>query len=117
MGEPKPKLVMVSSGPDHDPASDAQPLWRRIGDSPLVYWLIAVVLVIAIAGVGIQSRRVAELTGQVENLEVELTSARAALTAYQARADEIRSSVGDLQFQLDALEELVSRDPLARSGP
>ena len=117
MGDPTPKLVVVSSRPDGETEGVAQPRWRRIVDSRALYWLIAAVLVTAIAGLGVQSRRVAELSGQVESLKAELISAQAALAAYEVRIDEIRTSVGGLQYQLDALDELVSRDPLAPTHP
>ena len=76
-------------------------------------WLLVALVVVAAAGLVVQTQRAGELQGAVELLEGELFTTRTALDAYEARFDEVRDSVGSLQAQLEQLNALVSADPLA----
>jgi hypothetical protein len=69
-------------------------------------WLLGALLVIAVIGLGIESRRAAEFAGQVERLSAELRSTQAALRAHRSHLDEVRASVAELQV-------LVERDPVS----
>jgi uncharacterized protein HemX len=111
VADPKPKLVAV--GPAKDPgASDQAPQQRRRGtDLGAGFWLLAVILIIAVAIIASQTRRLDRLSTQVETLETQLSSENGALRGYESRFGEIRESVGDLRTQLGELEGLVEQPP------
>jgi hypothetical protein len=111
----KPNLVAVgsrppASAPDPAPQSTSRPNSRGT-------WLIIGLLVIAAVALAIQTRRVAELSGRAESLEVELSGARMSLRGYEQRFGQIQASVGDLRAQLTQLEDLVERPPADASNP
>ena len=111
MTDPKPKLVAVGSVQD---AGDAQPApqpRRRWTDLGVGFWLVAVILIIAVAFIAAQTRQLDELASQVETLETELDAAHGALRGYENRFGEIRTSVGDLRAQFGELEGLVEHPP------
>ena len=62
------------------------------------------------------------LEAQVEALGTELAeisqalgAARATITRYELRMDEVRGSVGELLTRVGALQELVDGDPTAQA--
>ena len=111
MTDPKPKLVAVGAARGKS-ASDRPPQRRhRWTDLGLGFWLIAVILVVAVTIIAVQTRRLDQLWAQVETLETDLGAARGALRGYESHFGEIRESVGDLRAQLGELEELVERPP------
>ncbi len=77
------------------------------------FWLLAALLVIAATAVAFQTSRVDVLSGQVESLQTELSTTRAALHSYESRFDEIHASVAELRSQLTELETLVEERPTA----
>jgi hypothetical protein len=99
----RPKLEVLPGGggsAEPAPAPEAPRGGRRL------VWLLGVLLALAVIGLGIESRRAAELSGRVERLSAELAVTQAALRAHRSHLDEIRSSVAELQM-------LVERDPLS----
>ena len=105
MADPRPKLEVVPGGGGS--AEPAQAPMAPRGSRRLI-WLLGALLVLAVIGLGIESRRAAEFAGQVERLSAELRSTQAALRAHRSHLDEVRASVAELQM-------LVERDPVA--GP
>ena len=103
MTDARPKLEVVPGGdgsPEPAPAQTAPWGGRRL------IWLLGVLLALAVIGLGIESRRAAELSGRVERLSAELGVTQAALRAHQSHLDDVRASVAELQM-------LVERDPVA----
>jgi len=111
VADPKPKLVAVGSARD-DGASDRAPQQHRRGtDLGVGFWLLAVILLVAVVIVAAQMRQVDRLSIRVEALETELSAAHGALRGYESRFGEIRDSVGHLRAQLGELEGLVEQPP------
>ncbi len=75
------------------------------------FWLLAVILVVAVAITAVQTRQLDRLSAQVGSLETELSAAHGALRGYESRFGEIRESVGDLREPLGELEGLVEQPP------
>ncbi len=113
----KPRLVALEdrSGapPAREAASQEAANGRPSAAGRRVAWALGVLLVLALIGLGLQTRRVGELSGQVATLTADLGQARSALVAYQSQLDEVRTSVADLQTRFAALDALVNRDPTA----
>jgi hypothetical protein len=111
VARPSGKLAAVASPPGDSSSQkppQQRPSWQK---SSAGFWLLAVLLLIAAATVALQTSRVDQLSGQVEGLETELSTTRAALNGYESRFAEIRSSVLDLRSQLGELEKLVEERP------
>ena len=118
MGSPGPRLAAVASQPPDRPKADPSPAARPGEGRPRRgLWLLLVLAALAAVGLAIQTWRVGELSGQVHGLTAELQAAQTALDAYRGQLGEVRSSVADLQGRMDALDELVNRDPLAPPAP
>ena len=103
MTDSSPKLAVVPGGggsaePGPEPAAPR-------GGSRLI-WLLGILLVLSVIGLGIESRRAAELSGRVERLSAELGVTQAALRAHRSHLDEVRASVAELQV-------LVERAPVS----
>ena len=111
MADPKPKLVAVGSARDESAAHRAPQRRRRWTDLGIGFWLVVVILIVAVAFIAAQKRQLDRLSSQVETLERELSAANGALRGYENRFGEIRESVGDLRAQLGELEGLVERPP------
>ena len=111
MARPSGKLKAVASPPGESTAQ--RPPQRRSSgsESRSGFWLLAALLAIAVAAVAFQTSRVDELSGQLESLQTELSTTRAALNSYESRFAEIGSSVGELRSQLEELETLVAQPP------
>ena len=112
MTDSKPKLVAVDSAHGEGASHEAPQKRRRWTDLGVGFWLLAVILVVAVVIITFQARRLDRLSAQVETLETELSAAHGALRGYESRFGEIRESVGDLRAQLGELEGLVEQ-PLA----
>ena len=111
MAHPSGKLVALASPPGESTTQDPpqqRSNWRKSRNG---FWLLAVLLAVAVAAVAFQTNRVDELSGQVESLQTELSTTRAALNGYESRFSEIRSSVVELRSQLSELETLVEERP------
>ena len=111
MTDPKPKLVAVGSKRDESTPDQTPQQRRRWTDLGVGFWLLALLLIVAVAIIGFQSRRLDRLSVQVETLGTELSAAHGALRGYENRFGEIRESVGALRTQLGELEGLVERPP------
>jgi len=102
----RPKLEVVPGGGAFpEPAPAPAPVW---GGRRLI-WLLGILLALALIGLGIESRRAAELSGRVDLLSAELGATQAALRAHRSHLDEVRASVAELQ-------RLGERAPLS-AGP
>ncbi len=111
MADPKPKLVAVGSAQEKI-ASDRSPQRRRRWtDLGVGFWLLALILVVAVMVIAVQTRRLDRLSVQLGTLQTELSAAHGALRGYESRFGEIRESVGDLRAQFGELEELVEQPP------
>ena len=111
MADPKPRLVAVGAAQDAGDSQPAAPKRRRWTDLGIGFWILAVILIIAVAFISTQKRQLDQLSTQLETLETELSATRGALQGYENRFGEIRASVGDLRTQLGELEELVEQPP------
>ena len=111
MTDPKPKLVAVGSTQDEATSKQTPRQRRRWTDLGIGFWLLAVILVVAVVIIAFQARQLDELSVQVTTLETELSAAQGALRGYENRFGEIRESVGDLRAQLGELEGLVEQPP------
>jgi len=111
VADPKPRLVAVGSAQDPGDPESADKQRRRWTDLGIGFWVLAVILIIAVAFISTQKRRLDQLSTQLETAETELSAARGALQGYENRFGEIRTSVGDLRTQLGELEELVEQPP------
>ncbi len=109
MTDPKPKLVAVGSAKDESPPDRTPQQRRRWTDLGVGFWLLAVILIVAVVIIGFQTHRLDRLSVQVETLETELSAAHGALRGYESRFGEIRESVGSLRAQLGELEGLVEQ--------
>jgi len=109
--DPKPKLVAVGSTQEATESKRAPQQRRRWTDLGVAFWLLALILIIAVAIVAVQTRRLDQLSTRVETLETELSAAHGALRGYEGRFGEIRESVGNLRAQLGELEGLVEQPP------
>jgi hypothetical protein len=109
--DPKPNLVAVGSAQDRGAPDRAPQPRRRHMDLGVGFWLLAVVLIVAVMIIAVQSRRLDHVSVQVDTLETELSAAHGALQGYESRFGEIRESVGDLRAQLGKLEGLVEQPP------
>jgi hypothetical protein len=74
-------------------------------------WLLGLLLLLALAGLVLESRRAAELGARVEGLSAELQASRASLDAHRRHLGQVRASVEALEASLAELRALVSRDP------
>jgi len=111
MADPKPRLVAVDSAQGAGASQPAAPKRRRWTDLGIGFWILAVILIIAVAFISTQKRQLDQLSTQLETLETELSATRGALRGYENRFGEIRASVGDLRTQLGELEGLVDEPP------
>ncbi len=111
MPDPKPKLVAVGAAKDESPPDRTPQQRRRWTDLGVRFWLLAVILVVAVLIIGSQARQLDRLSVQVKTLETELSAAHGAVRGYESRFGEIRESVGDLRAQLSELEGLVEQPP------
>jgi hypothetical protein len=99
----RPKLEVVpGGGGSAEPVPAPAAPW---GGRRLI-WLLGILLALAVIGLGIESRRAAELSGRVERLSAELGVTQAVLRAHRSHLDDVRASVAELQM-------LVERDPVA----
>ena len=106
MTDVRPKLEVVPGGGG---SAEAAPAPGAPRGSRRLIWLLGVLLALAVIGLGIESRRAAELSGRVERLSAELGVTQAALRAHRSHLDDVRASVAELQM-------LVERDPVASAS-
>jgi hypothetical protein len=88
-----------------------------MGWSGRLFALFALLLLLSVATLVVQSRRVEKLAGEVAALESQVDAANRRLAAYQAQRNLVRDSLGGVLEELTALHEVVSEDPLAVSEP
>jgi hypothetical protein len=93
-----PKLAVVSGGGGSaEPGPEPAAPWsgRRL------IWLLGILLALSVLGLGIESRRAAELSGRVDRLSAELDATQAALRAHRSHLDQVRASVAELQVLVE----------------
>jgi hypothetical protein len=88
-----------------------------MGRSGRLLALIALLLLLSLATLVVQSRRVGKLAGEVAALELQVDAANRRLSAYQAQRSLVRNALGGVLEELTVLHEVVSEDPLAASEP
>jgi len=103
----RPKLEVVDGGADEAATGPASGSRER----PILPMVIGALLLAALLGLALQTQRVDELETRVQGLRIELLAAQGALDAHRTHLDAVRGSVSDLQAQIGALDELVTRDP------
>jgi hypothetical protein len=114
-----PKLVSVQ---DRDGDQEKLPgakatFGGRLGH--LIGWaVLALLFVFAIGALGVQTRRVETLAGEVDGLQLELGDARRQLDVYQEQIDLVRDSLSGVLDELTMLHALVSDDsPVPPASP
>ncbi|HEB89373.1 MAG TPA: hypothetical protein ENI85_07360 [Deltaproteobacteria bacterium] len=81
-------------------------------------WLFVLTLLLFAGVVFWQLRHTGELAARVAGLEEELVRANALVEAQRAHLGEIRGGVHALSERVEALRDLVDRDPVASgAGP
>jgi hypothetical protein len=115
-GAKRPTLVEVSGGGAERPQSEAR-RGGRLGRSGRLSVLLALLLLLAVAGLLVQSHRAGELAGEVAALASQVEVANRRLAAYEAQRERVRDALGGVVEDLSVLHELVSEDPLAVSEP
>jgi Tfp pilus assembly protein PilN len=105
---PRPALEVVED--PAGPQPEEPRIWLR------AFMAVAVLLLLALLALGVQTRRVGELEGRVEALEAELGSARDELAAHEARLGRARDLVDDLGGRLQELRTLLAPEPGAGPG-
>jgi len=110
--------------PERPEARPAPARPARKGVSRVVFALVVVLLLMSLVGLYVQTQRVAaqdeqiaNLAGQVEGLEFQLSAANTQIATYGMQRTLVRSSVADLLTQVTSLAELVEADPLAPAAP
>jgi hypothetical protein len=88
-----------------------------MGWSGRLFALFALLLLLSVAALVVQSRRVEKLAGAVAALELQMDAANRQLAAYQAQRALVRDALGGVLEELTDLHEVVSEDPLAVSEP
>ena len=90
----------------------------RDGVSWNMFWIVAALLVFALAALLVQTQRVSNqaaeigaLSGQVEGLEAQLSAANAQLAGYDRQLGLIRAHVSAMVDQVTALSSLVAAPP------
>jgi len=103
----RPRLTVVA-----DPAGEGAERAASERSGVRVAFAVLTVLVFGSAlAAAFQTRRVAELTGEVAALNGQLAVAERQIDAYRGRLVEIRGAVGGLHSQLAELDALVESDP------
>jgi len=74
-------------------------------------WVLAVLLVLAFAGLAVEARRAAQLAERLAASEARLRAAEARLSAYDAYLAAVRSRVGAVRDQLEGLAGVLAADP------
>jgi hypothetical protein len=112
----RPKLVGVPGDGAEHPRRESR--WSdRMGRSGRLFALVGLVLLLSVATLVVQARRVEKLAGEIAALELQVDAANRRLAAYQAQRDLVRDSLGSALEQLTALHDVVSEDPLAAPEP
>ena len=112
----RPRLVEVGDGATRHTRNESH--WSdRIGWSGRLFALFALLLLLSVATLVVQSRRVGKLAREVVALELQVDAANRRLAAYQAQRNLVRDSLGSVLEELSVLHEVVSEDPEAVSEP
>jgi hypothetical protein len=112
----RPRLVEARGGGTERPRHESR--WSdRMGRSGRLSALFALLLLLSVATLVVQSHRVEKLAGEVAALELQVDAANRRLAAYQAQRSLVRNSLGSVLEELTVLHEVVSEDPLAASEP
>jgi hypothetical protein len=118
----KPVLVAVDTEAKQPavgsatPSAAAAPAERR-GVSRGLFWVVALLLVLAVAGLAVQTQRVEALGTrveglalQVEGLRTDLTLANSQIQTYAMTMSLVRGTVSDIFEKTALLSELVGGD-------
>ena len=96
------------------PSGSSAALHARKPGRVLVAGLVIALVVTGLALLD-QSRRAAQLAGEVAGLDAELAAAASAVKAYEIRFEQVRGEVGALVSSAEALRSLVTPD-IVRGG-
>jgi hypothetical protein len=88
-----------------------------MGRSGRLIALCALLLVLVLVALVVQSRRIETLSGEIAALSSQVATANRQLAAYEAQRALVRDSLGGVLQELSVLHEVVSEDPLAVSEP
>lgn len=112
----RPRLIGVPGGGDASRSPEPSG-GERTERSGRLFALVAVLLVLAVATLVVQARRVGKLSGEVAALELEVEAANRRLVAYEAQRELVRTSLESVLEQLATLQGVVSQDPLIAPEP
>ena len=107
-GAPRSRPALEVVGEPGRPAPEAEPA------EPGVFaraFLAVSLLLLALAALSVQTRRVEELRGRVEALGGELGAARDELAVHEQRLGRARGLLDDLDGRLEELRTLLAREP------
>jgi hypothetical protein len=74
-------------------------------------WLLAAALVLALAGLAIESRRAGRLAADLAVSEVRADAAEARVRAYDGYLSAVRERADELRLAVDRLTGALDRDP------
>jgi hypothetical protein len=110
-GAPQPRPPLELVGEPSAPGPEEPHLWPR------AFLAAAVLLLLALLVLGVQTRRVGELGDRVETLTAELGAAQDQLAAHEARLGQARDLVDDLDGRLEELRGLLAPEPGPEEAP
>ncbi len=108
-GAPRSRPALEVLGEPEPPAAAAEPAEPRV--FARAFLAVSLLLLLALAALSVQTRRVGELRDRVQALGGELATARDELVAHEARLGQARGLVDDLEGRLEELRALLSREP------
>ena len=111
-GTGRPRLAAVP--PPSEPASAAPPDRREArpnGVQAHWVWLLAAALLLALLGLGMESRRAGRLAAELAATQQRAEAAEARLRAYDGYLAAVRERASELQRAVAGLAGVLERDP------
>ena len=111
-GPGRPRLAAVPPPSDSPaPAPPALGEAKPNGVQVRWVWLLAAALVLALVGLGMESRRAGQLAADLAVTQARAESAEARVRAYDGYLSAVRERAGELRRAVDGLAGVLDRDP------